>query len=62
MFFIFQSQLLLLIPKSPAPTLKERGKWSNELNDFVEQCLEKSPSIRPSAEKLLKVFFIFNFN
>lgn len=42
------------------PTIDERGtaKCSKELNDFLDMCLEKDPSSRPSAAQLLESKFI----
>ncbi|XP_023181914.1 TRAF2 and NCK-interacting protein kinase-like isoform X8 [Xiphophorus maculatus] len=44
---------LFLIPRNPAPRLKSK-KWSKKFQSFIESCLVKSHSQRPSTEQLLK--------
>nr|XP_040056488.1 TRAF2 and NCK interacting kinase a isoform X11 [Gasterosteus aculeatus aculeatus] len=48
---------LFLIPRNPAPRLKSK-KWSKKFQSFIESCLVKSHSQRPSTEQLLKHPFI----
>ncbi|XP_041828048.1 TRAF2 and NCK interacting kinase a isoform X12 [Melanotaenia boesemani] len=48
---------LFLIPRNPAPRLKSK-KWSKKFQSFIESCLVKSHSYRPSTEQLLKHPFI----
>ncbi|XP_075873735.1 TRAF2 and NCK interacting kinase a isoform X2 [Nelusetta ayraudi] len=48
---------LFLIPRNPAPRLKSK-KWSKKFQAFIESCLVKSHSQRPSTEQLLKHPFI----
>ncbi|XP_055006903.1 TRAF2 and NCK interacting kinase b [Boleophthalmus pectinirostris] len=48
---------LFLIPRNPAPRLKSK-KWSKKFQSFIESCLMKSHSQRPSTEQLLKHPFI----
>ncbi|XP_023805778.1 TRAF2 and NCK-interacting protein kinase isoform X17 [Oryzias latipes] len=48
---------LFLIPRNPAPRLKSK-KWSKKFQSFIESCLLKSHSQRPSTEQLLKHPFI----
>ncbi|XP_062389873.1 serine/threonine-protein kinase 24a [Sardina pilchardus] len=45
-------KVLFLIPKTNPPTLE--GNYSKPLKDFVEACLNKEPSFRPTAKELLK--------
>ncbi|XP_076841662.1 serine/threonine-protein kinase 24a [Brachyhypopomus gauderio] len=45
-------KVLFLIPKNNPPTLQ--GSYSKPLKEFVEACLNKEPSFRPTAKELLK--------
>ncbi|KAG5267633.1 hypothetical protein AALO_G00223900 [Alosa alosa] len=45
-------KVLFLIPKNNPPTLE--GSYSKPLKEFVEACLNKEPSFRPTAKELLK--------
>lgn len=49
-------KVLFLIPKNLPPTLE--GNYSKALKEFVEACLNKEPSFRPTAKELLKHRFI----
>lgn len=51
-------RVIFVIPNRTPPTLKEPPKWSKEFNDFVSLCLQKDPTLRPSADDLLKHQFI----
>ncbi|XP_077344113.1 TRAF2 and NCK-interacting protein kinase isoform X13 [Lithobates pipiens] len=48
---------LFLIPRNPAPRLKSK-KWSKKFQSFIESCLVKNHSQRPSTEQLMKHPFI----
>ncbi|OCT65943.1 mitogen-activated protein kinase kinase kinase kinase 4 isoform X2 [Xenopus laevis] len=48
---------LFLIPRNPPPKLKSR-KWSKKCINFVDSCLIKNYSQRPSTETLLKHAFV----
>jgi serine/threonine protein kinase len=49
------------IPNKAPPTLTEKEKWSDEFNDFIAQCLTKSPEDRPTSKVLLKVSHLLHF-
>jgi len=49
---------LFLITTKGIPPLKEPQKWSNELHEFVNKCLDKEPEKRPDATELLKHAFL----
>jgi len=49
---------LFLITTKGIPPLKEPQKWSTELNEYVNKCLDKDPEKRPDANELLKHPFI----
>ncbi|XP_054061359.1 TRAF2 and NCK-interacting protein kinase isoform X5 [Rissa tridactyla] len=48
---------LFLIPRNPAPRLKSK-KWSKKFQSFIESCLVKNHSQRPTTEQLMKHPFI----
>uniref|UniRef100_A0A803TK54 non-specific serine/threonine protein kinase n=1 Tax=Anolis carolinensis TaxID=28377 RepID=A0A803TK54_ANOCA len=48
---------LFLIPRNPPPKLKSK-KWSKKFIDFIDNCLIKAYTSRPSTEQLLKFPFI----
>ena len=41
--------------KNPEPRFTNPDAWSSDYNDFIVQCINKDPSQRPTAAKLLKV-------
>jgi len=49
------------IPHSTPPKLKDEKKWSKKFQDFIADTLIKSPTDRPAAAQLLKVFCSFFF-
>ncbi|XP_038642787.1 misshapen-like kinase 1 [Scyliorhinus canicula] len=48
---------LFLIPRNPPPRLKSK-KWSRRFIEFIENCLIKNYTQRPSTDQLLKHSFI----
>ncbi|XP_072904859.1 misshapen-like kinase 1 isoform X4 [Hemitrygon akajei] len=48
---------LFLIPRNPPPRLKSK-KWSRKFIEFIENCLIKNYTQRPSTDQLLKHSFI----
>jgi serine/threonine protein kinase len=49
---------IFYIATKPPPTLADRAKWSPQFASFVESCLIKLPSGRPSSSELLATPFI----
>ncbi|EGG21714.1 calpain-like cysteine protease [Cavenderia fasciculata] len=50
-------RVLFMIPTAEPPKLKENGKWSAEFSDFINVCLKKDQTQRPTAKDLLKHAF-----
>ncbi|XP_030225177.1 misshapen-like kinase 1 isoform X3 [Gadus morhua] len=48
---------LFLIPRNPPPKLKTK-KWSKRFLSFLDRCLVKNHTLRPSAEALLRHAFV----
>ncbi len=51
-----QKKILLKILNDPTPPILE--KWSTEFQDFVNACMEKDESKRPTAAELLEHNFL----
>eukprot|EP00736_Rhodelphis_marinus_P008235 Rmarinus@m.17198 len=49
---------IFMIPNRDPPRLTHPERWSDDMNDFVAQCLTKDPNLRPSAEQLLQHPFL----
>eukprot|EP00731_Ephydatia_muelleri_P029555 Em0021g78a len=52
---------LFLIPRNPPPKLKQPKKWSPRFVSFIENCLTKDPTRRPTSDELLKHPFSVEF-
>jgi serine/threonine protein kinase len=52
LFDLHPMRALYLIPKSPAPSLKDKKKWSKDFQKFLKDCLVKKPEKRPEANKV----------
>lgn len=53
---------LFLIPRNPAPRLKQTKRWSPRFVNFIDQCLTKDTTKRPTSDELLKHPFVTEFN
>jgi len=51
---------LIANPKIPPPTFAKKDKYSEEIIQFVANCLQKDPSSRPTPLRLLKEPFVLN--
>lgn len=51
-------KIIISIMNSSPPTLSDESKWSSNLQQFIDMCLQKEPSKRASTEDLLKTKFI----
>jgi serine/threonine protein kinase len=51
---------LFLIPRNPPPRLKQTKKWSPRFINFIEQCLTKDPTKRPTSDELLRVSSLYH--
>eukprot|EP00478_Filoreta_tenera_P005404 GABV01006454.1.p1 GENE.GABV01006454.1~~GABV01006454.1.p1 ORF type:complete len:107 (-),score=19.32 GABV01006454.1:3-323(-) len=45
-------RVAMKIPTEPPPRLPEQG-WSSDFQDFLAQCLQHDPELRPDARRLL---------
>ncbi|XP_019864172.1 PREDICTED: misshapen-like kinase 1 [Amphimedon queenslandica] len=52
---------LFLIPRNPPPRLKMPKKWSPKFTSFIDQCLTKDPTKRPTSDELLRHPFVNDF-
>lgn len=50
-------KVLYLIASNPSPTLSKKNSWSEDFKDFIDQCLIKSPDVRPQSSKLINHHF-----
>jgi alpha-tubulin suppressor-like RCC1 family protein len=50
--------LVIQTISGPAPRLQHRERWSTDFHSFVEACMQKEPSKRASASRLLEHPFI----
>lgn len=50
---LFRAMRMVTNPQVPSPTFREPDEWSPEIRDFVAKCLQKDPSVRPSAAELI---------
>ena len=49
---------LFFITTRGIPDLKQPGRWSNDLRDFLKQCVERDVEKRPTARELLSHPFL----
>lgn len=55
---IHPTRALFQIVRNPPPGLNRPSNWSNDLNDFISECLEKNPEHRPYSMELIEHPFI----
>ena len=48
--------LFLIVTETP-PKLTDQEKWSPELNNFIDRCLQKEPEARATSAELCAVSF-----
>ncbi|KAF1332502.1 Ste/ste20/mst protein kinase, partial [Globisporangium splendens] len=51
-------RVLIQIPRNPSPRLKDPSAWSAQFSQFLQFCLEKDPTERPTALECLGHAFI----
>jgi len=51
---------LYMITTQGIPDLENPDQWSRDFKDFIKQCVQKDPSLRPTASQLLLHPFFFN--
>lgn len=47
-------KVLLVILNTPPPTLPKNEDWSNEFRAFIDDCLQKDPTKRPTTSELME--------
>jgi len=47
-------KVLLVILNTPPPALPKSENWSNEFRAFVDDCLQKDPTKRPTTSELME--------
>ncbi|KAM3962727.1 STKc_myosinIII_N_like and MYSc_Myo21 domain-containing protein ninaC [Aphomia sociella] len=52
------TRALFQIVRNPPPSLSKPAMWSNDINDFITECLEKNPEHRPYMIELVEHPFI----
>ncbi|KAI5639668.1 myosin head (motor domain) domain-containing protein [Phthorimaea operculella] len=52
------TRALFQIARNPPPSLLKPSMWSNDINDFISECLEKNPENRPYIMELEEHPFI----
>nr|XP_012228924.1 PREDICTED: neither inactivation nor afterpotential protein C isoform X1 [Linepithema humile]XP_012228934.1 PREDICTED: neither inactivation nor afterpotential protein C isoform X1 [Linepithema humile] len=52
------TRALFQIVRNPPPTLYRPANWSQNLNDFISECLEKNPENRPYVMEIIEHPFL----
>lgn len=52
------SRALFQIVRNPPPTLLRPTNWSQQINDFIAECLEKNPENRPMMVEMIEHPFL----
>lgn len=55
---IHPMRAIFMIPNKPPPSFTDKTKWSEDMIDFVAQCLQKNAAERRTSKELLKHKFI----
>ncbi|GBG29216.1 Serine/threonine-protein kinase 3 [Hondaea fermentalgiana] len=55
---IHPMRAIFMIPSRPPPNFLHPDEFSDELQDFLKQCLQKDPSKRPTAQELMEHPFV----
>lgn len=52
------SRALFQIVRNPPPTLFKPSNWSQQMNDFINECLEKNQENRPMMVEMVEHPFL----
>lgn len=52
------SRALFQIVRNPPPTLFKSSNWSQQMNDFIAECLEKNQENRPMMVEMVEHPFL----
>ena len=52
------TRTMFQIVRNPPPTLAKPTQWSQQINDFITECLEKNPENRPMMVEMIEHPFL----